>query len=723
MGLGYLTIETRTNFETLPVADAQVKIKNQNGETLFELTTDRSGKTRQIALETIDRQYTFDAAFPGHPYASYNAEIEAAGYETIKLNGIHIFDGEEAVQLVTMIPMLANETTPTVFTIEIGGEHAVEMTEEREQEGITPMATTRVLRHVIIPDFITVHLGRPDSAAQNVRVPFIEYIANVASHEIFPTWPENSLRANIHAMVTFALNRIFTEWYRSRGYPFDITSSTAFDQYFVYNGTIFQSVAKIAAEVFNQYVRRTGQYAPFFTLFCAGQTGTCQHGGMSQWATVTLANQGFTPIQILRRFYPPNIEIAESNIFTGITESYPGAPLRIGDRGLNVQIMQRYLNRIRRNYPLIPVIASENGVFGEDMAAAVRTFQSVFNLPSTGVIDRATWFRISYIYVAVARLAELDSEGSTLGIGTVPPSAVLRQGSRGHDVITLQYILDVISQFYPVIPNVIVDGIFGGNTALSVTAYQRMMNLPADGIVGPNTWNALYNTYWGIQNNRPPVLPPPPPGNFFNHTVVAGDTLWILAQRFGTTVQAIMQASGIASDRLTIGQVLRIPASGGSGGGGGGGGGGGTGGPEPPPTEPPPTEPPPTEPPPVIDPEEPEDPEEEELPRIPGGTDQYTPPVSTASGNSLVPTEDGMFIEIDENGVPLGEWYWDDDEQIWIFDEFPPLSDAPQTGSIGMSAELRTLLMCLYVLIFMGCLEYLLFLSRKIRFDIGKRKA
>ena len=554
MGLGYLIVETRTNFETLPVADARVKITDTNGFVIYELTTDTNGKTKQVSLETVDRQYSLDPNYQGHPYVSYNMRVEAAGYETISVNGIHIFDGETAVQPVTMLPMPNNEDYPVTFHVNIG-EHAVEMDTERHQEGFTPTIEPRIMRHVIIPDSITVHLGRPDSSAQNVRVPFIDYIKNVASNEIYATWPESALRANIYVIITFALNRIFTEWYRSRGYQFDITNNTAFDQYFVYGGTTYASINRIVGEIFNQYVRRAGQFAPFFTSFCNGTTATC--GGLSQWGTVSLANSGLTPIQILRHYYPRDVEIVESNIFTGITESYPGSPLRLGDRGLDVQIMQKYLNRIRRNYPAIPTISSENGVFGQDTANAVRTFQSIFGLPQDGIIGRDTWFKISYIFVAVSRLAELDSEGSVLGIGTVPPNITLRQGSTGRDVITLQYILDYIAEFYPVIPAVTIDGVFGGATAWAVSSFQRMMNLPQDSVVGPATWEALYDAFWGIRNNTGPTAP----GNYTEYIVQSGDTLWILAQRFGTTIDIIRRLNGLTSDALTIGQILRIPVS------------------------------------------------------------------------------------------------------------------------------------------------------------------
>ena len=350
---------------------------------------------------------------------------------------------------------------------------------------------------------------------------------------------------------------IITEWYRSRGYPFDITNSTAFDQMFVYGGTIFASISRVVDDIFNQYAKRPNQSAPFFTSYCNGTTATC--GGLSQWGTVPLANAGLTPLQILRRFYPPDIYIAETNIFVGFIESFPGAPVRPGDRGFDVQVMQTYLNRIRRNFPLIPIIpASETNeaFFGNGTQASVRVFQQVFNLPQTGVIDRATWFRISNIYTAVARLAELDSEGHTLGIGTVPPSATLRQGSTGRNVVMLQYILDFLTQFHPVITPLRQDGVFGPGTAQSVRDFQRMMGLVEDAIVGPITLRALYNAYWGARNAG---TGRPPPAGTFNYTVRSGDTLWILAQRFGTTVDILRQLNGLTSDTLNIGQVLRIP--------------------------------------------------------------------------------------------------------------------------------------------------------------------
>jgi peptidoglycan hydrolase-like protein with peptidoglycan-binding domain len=344
--------------------------------------------------------------------------------------------------------------------------------------------------------------------------------------------------------------------YRNQGYNFDITNSTAYDQYFVYGRPIYESISRIVDRIFNEYVRRQGQNAPYFTSFCNGTTVSCQ--GLSQWGTVTLANQGYTPLQILRSYYPNDIEIVQTNIVANSLSSYPGTPLQTGSAGLNVQTIQTYLNRIRRNYPAIPAITDPAGVFGASTKSAVTKFQSIFNLTPDGIVGKATWYKISRIYTAVTRLAELDSEGTTLGIGTVPPSSVLRQGSSGQDVITLQYLLNVISEYYPGIPAPAQDGIFGSGTKQSVIAFQQAMGLDADGIVGALTWKELYEVYLGIHQNVPSPNPEP---NVTTYIVRPGDSLWLIAQRYNTTVDAIKRLNGLTSDLLSIGQTLKIPSS------------------------------------------------------------------------------------------------------------------------------------------------------------------
>ena len=557
MATGYLIIQARTAHDALPISGVQIWIMDAQEKRVYHVITDESGETEKITLETLDRSLSLDPNFSGTPFISYDVLAFANGFNSVHITGIPILDGETAIQPIEFVPMRELQRTPTVTEIQIGAP-AVSMTEQRSQQG--PDTEPRVLRQVVIPNPITVHLGSPGASAANVQVSFPDYVKNVASSEIYPTWPDASLRANIYAIITFALNRVYTEWYRSRGYNFDITNNTAYDQYFVYGRNVYESISRIVDEIFNEFVRRQGQTAPYFTSFCNGTTSTCQ--GLSQWGTVSLANQGLSPLQILRSYYPKDVEIAETNIITGVLSSYPGTALKTGSTGLDVQTIQTYLERIRRNYPAIPAITDEAGVFGESTRAAVAKFQSIFSLPSDGIVGKATWNKLSYLYTSVTRLAELDSEGTSLGIGTVPPSSVLRLGSSGQDVITLQYLLNVAAEFNSAIPAPVQDGNFGAETQQSVAAFQSAAGLNPDGIVGPRTWQALYNTYLGATD----VIPPGADAGTTEYVVRSGDTLWLIARRFNTTVDAIKRLNGLTSDNLNIGQVLRIPAAGSAGG-------------------------------------------------------------------------------------------------------------------------------------------------------------
>lgn len=556
MAIGYLNIQARTAHDAVPLSGVQIRIFDFWGNSLYVLSTDENGETPTVPLETIDKSYSQNPYFSGNAFVSYHVLAQASGFNSLYVSDIPIYDGETAFLPVTLIPMQETQRSPLQTEISIG-KPAVASHEMRHQEG--DETEPRILRQVVIPNPITVHLGTPGSSARDVQVTFPDYVKNVASSEIYPTWPENALRANIYAIITFALNRVFTEWYRSKGYGFDITNSTAYDQAFVYGRPIYGSISRIVDEIFNEYVRRQGQHSPYFTSFCNGTSVTCN--GLSQWGTVTLSNQGLSPLEILRYYYPKDVEIAQTDIITGVVSSYPGTPLRMGSTGLDVQTIQTYLNRIRRNYPAIPAITDPAGSFQNSTNAAVTKFQNIFNLTPDGIVGKSTWYKISSLYAAVTRLAELDSEGTSLGIGTVPPSAVLRQGSRGQDVITLQYLLNVISEYYPSVPRPAQDGIFGSGTAQSVMAFQRAVNLSPDGIVGPRTWKALYDTYQGIGQNVP--LPSPEPdGGTIRYVVRSGDSLWLIAQKYNTTVDAIKRLNGLTSDILNIGQVLNIPSSG-----------------------------------------------------------------------------------------------------------------------------------------------------------------
>ena len=349
-----------------------------------------------------------------------------------------------------------------------------------------------------VPEYITVHLGAPSSNAENVTVPFIDYVKNVASSEIYPTWRESALRANIYAIVSFALNRIYTEFYRSRGYPFDITSSTAYDQYFVKGRSYFENVSRIVDELFNDYLRRPGFVEPLAAKFCNGTTVTCE--GLSQWGSQNLAQQGFNSDQILRNYYG-NVETVLNAPIRGITSSYPGTPLRRGSSGPNVVVIQVSLNRISQSYPAIPKIPVVDGVFGSRTEASVRAFQQIFGLTSDGIVGPGTWYELVRLYTATTRLAELRSQGQRFyAINWSPPNG-LAPGDSGEKVQLLQYMLSVLSTHIPSIPPLTVDGIYGQSTRAAVLAAQRRFGLPETGTVGAQTWDAIYNQYAGIEND------------------------------------------------------------------------------------------------------------------------------------------------------------------------------------------------------------------------------
>ena len=348
-----------------------------------------------------------------------------------------------------------------------------------------------------IPRTIVVHLGTPSSNAENIYVDFPDYIKNVASSEIYPTWPEAALRANIYAQISYALNRYYTEWYRSQGYDFDITNSTQFDQAFVPGREIYDSVSNIVDEIFNSYVVRRGSIEPYFTQYCNGTTSTCD--GLSQWGTVPLAQQGLGPYEILTRFYGDDIDIVTDAPVRNGQPSYPGRPLRLGDSGNAVQQMQIRLNRISTNYPNIPKINPTDGNFGVDTEEAVRAFQRTFRLSEDGIVGPATWYRITYLFNAVKRLSELDSEG--IRIDELPRAfeELLSLGDVGDDVRVMQYYLAVIAAYYDTIPPVAVNGVFDENTEAAVRAFQQQFGLTPDGIVGRQTWQAMEDAYEGIR--------------------------------------------------------------------------------------------------------------------------------------------------------------------------------------------------------------------------------
>ena len=352
-----------------------------------------------------------------------------------------------------------------------------------------------------IPETITVHLGTPDSNAENVTLPFDEYITNVASSEIYPTWPESAIRANIYAQISFALNRIYTEYYRSRGYDFDITNSTAFDQSFIKGRDYFENVGRIVSEIFDSYIVRQGSVEPLFTAYCDGREVNCE--GLSQWGTVSLANQGYTPYEILQYYYGNDINIINDVPVQVPNSSLPPRPLRLGSGGDEVRTVQLRLNRISDNYPAIPKIALPDGVFSFDTEDAVKSFQETFSLEPDGIVGKATWYKILFVYNAVKRLNELNSEGITLSEVTKQYAGESKLGDSGSAIKNIQYFLNYLSEFYSEIPQVEIDGIYGPSTENAVKAFQRFFELPITGTVDLSTYDTLYRTYLGFIESIP----------------------------------------------------------------------------------------------------------------------------------------------------------------------------------------------------------------------------
>ena len=348
-----------------------------------------------------------------------------------------------------------------------------------------------------VPQQITVHLGAPGSDAQNVTVSFVNYVKNVASSEIYPTWDESALRANILAIVSFALNRVYTEFYRSRGYDFDITSSTAYDQFFVKGRSFFSNVSRLVDQLFNSYLRRPGVVEPLAAKFCNGTTVTCE--GLSQWGSQGLAQQGYNSTQILRSYYG-DVEIVANAPVRDITSSYPGTPLRRGSVGPNVVIIQVELNRISQNYPAIPKVSPVDGIFGARTEEALLAFQRIFDQDPDGVVGPATWYALVRLYTAVTSLSELRSQGQRFYTIAWNQGQPIAPGDRGIRVEHLQYMLRVLAAYIPDIPSVQVDGIYGAATRSAVLAAQGYFGLPQTGTVDLATWNEIYDQFTGIEN-------------------------------------------------------------------------------------------------------------------------------------------------------------------------------------------------------------------------------
>ena len=374
------------------------------------LLTDSSGLTQVIDLSAPPLDYSQEPT-NNVPYSLYDVLVERDGFSPVSIRGVQVFPQSTALQKVNLQENANRSSRAEIIIIQpntLIGNFPAKIPESPDKP-LPPPTGGVVLPKPVVPEFITVHQGSPnDASAPNYRVPYKDYIKNVASCEIYSTWPESTIRANVFCIISFTLNRIYTEWYRGKGKNFDITSSTAYDHAFNYGRNIYDSISAIVDEIFSTYIRRFGRKQPLLTQYCDGKNVTCPQW-LSQWGSKYLGDQGYIPYDILTYYYGNDIELTTAEQVSGSPSSYPGFDLTVGSNGESVRQIQEFLNRIAQNYPLIPKVAVD-GTYGEATAEAVRVFQGIFNLPKTGVVDYATWYRISDIYVGVTRIAELRSE-------------------------------------------------------------------------------------------------------------------------------------------------------------------------------------------------------------------------------------------------------------------------------------------------------------------------
>jgi len=398
---GKLQVNVFRQTEGAPQAGAVVEILDENTNNVVEeLVTDSSGKTAIVDLAAPPVEDSRNSEIETRPYSVYNLRIRSEGLVENNIDGVQILPASLASQNVFMVPDDRNIEIPdhTLYGI------FPPKTPEDEVKPLPPAVGNVVLSRPVIPEFVVVHDGVPsDTRAANYYVPFKDYINNVASCEIYSTWPNDCIKANVLAIISFVLNRVYTEWYRSRGYNFTVTSSTAYDQAFVYGRNIFSQISDVVDQVFTNFITRPNIRQPLFTQYCDGRRTSCP-GWMTQWGSMYLADEGYDYMQILRNFYGQDIYLDQAVGVEGIPVSFPGTPLQVGSSGGNVRTIQEQLNAISNNYPLIPKVAA-NSFYGEETAEAVKVFQGIFNMPQSGIVDYSTWYEISRIFVAVTQIA------------------------------------------------------------------------------------------------------------------------------------------------------------------------------------------------------------------------------------------------------------------------------------------------------------------------------
>ena len=408
--IGTLQINVTSRLQNTPIENATrtLSCSGEPDETLESLQTDESGQTQPVSLETPPLAYSMDSAQENQPFSLYTIQVRAEGYQPLSISGIEVLPTVKAIQNVALTPLDYTGTVRQSIDIPVNtlfGDYPPKI----EESEIKPLEESGeiVLSRVVIPEYIIVHDGPPtDSRAGNYYVRYRDYIKNVASSEIYATWPDASIRANVLAIMSFTLNRVYTEWYRNKGYNFTITSSTAYDQKWSYGRTVYDTISRVVDEMFENYLSRPNVSQPILTQYCDGRNVTCPNW-LSQWGSKYLGDQGYSAVQILRNYYGSSIYINSADEVSGIPSSWPGYDLSVGASGAKVRQMQQQLNRIHQSYPAIPAVTAD-GIFGSATKNAVQKFQSVFGLPANGIVDYPTWYKISEIYVGVSRIAELN---------------------------------------------------------------------------------------------------------------------------------------------------------------------------------------------------------------------------------------------------------------------------------------------------------------------------
>ena len=403
---GRLQINVTANVGLIPIQNASITISytGEPDSMIETLTTNSSGQTEAVTLNAPPLEYSLTPNSP-MPYSEYTLTVNALGYEPVTISGVEVLPEVTAMQNIEMVPTETSQEESETIVIPdhtLYGDYPPKIPEDEIKP--TNESGEIVLSRVVVPEYIVVHDGSPkDTTAQNYYVKYRDYIKNVASSEIYATWPAASIRANVLAIMSFTLNRVYTEWYRNKGYNFTITSSTAYDQKWIYGRNIYANVDRLVDSIFANYLSRPGVRQPIFTSYCDGKNVTCN--GLSQWGSKYLGDEGYTPIEIIRYYYGSDMYINTAVAVSGVPSSWPGYNLSVGASGDKVLQIQQQLNRIAQNYPAIPRITAD-GIYGSRTANAVRVFQSVFNLPQSGIVDYPTWYKISEVYVGVSRIAE-----------------------------------------------------------------------------------------------------------------------------------------------------------------------------------------------------------------------------------------------------------------------------------------------------------------------------